>query len=159
MERYRLPDTESVHALLDCLLTQGVEVKEAAGPINADTLAMSAVYANEDGAIGALCLCDLAAANYTGAALSMIPPGVAGDNVDAGVVEGVILENLHEVFNICVNLFNDPSLPTLFLRGLVGPGQDMPEDVQSARSSPSSRLDLQLDVGRYGTGQMSLFVP
>ncbi len=156
MDRYGLPDTESAHALLASLLMPDVEVTETPAPIKADTVAVSAVYTNEDGVVGALCLCDAAAANYIGAALSLIPFGVAGDNAKSGVVDGVIRENLHEVLNICVNLFSVGSLPRLVFRDMVGPGQDTPEDIQSALSSFSSRIDFQLDVSRYGTGRMSL---
>lgn len=156
MERYRLPDKESSRALLASLLMPDVDVTEASAPINSDSVAVSAVYANEDGTVGALCLCDAAAANYVGAALSLIPFGVAGDNAKAGVVDGVIRDNLHEVLNICVNLFGVGSLPRLFLRDMVGPGQDAPEDVQSALSSLSSCIDLQLDITGYGTGQIAL---
>lgn len=159
MEPYRLPDAESVLALLDSLLMPDVDVKEAPRPSKAGAQTVLAVYANEDGPVGALCLCDAAAANYVGAALSLIPFGVAGDNARAGVVEGVIRENLHEVLNVCVNLFGIGSLPRLFLRDMVGPGQDMPADAQPALSSPSSRLDLQVDVCGYGPGQLSLLVP
>jgi len=157
MSKYPLPESDQIKTLLHSILASPVEVKDASS-IDASSLQVAAAYATDDGDIGAVCLCDLGAANYLGAALTLIPPAVAGENAKAGRVDGPILENLHEVLNICVSLFASPHLPRLFLRDVAVSGRDLPEDVPRALQEASGRLDVDVEVGRYGSGQMRFVV-
>jgi hypothetical protein len=118
-----------------------------------------AVYANPQMAVNALCVMDLAASAYTGAALALLPPGGAQDAVEEdGELSGMLVEALHEVVNVLSALFNTPGAPHSKLHELYAPGDGLPGDVAGVLAA-FNRIDLSIEVPGYGKGGLSLVVP
>jgi hypothetical protein len=115
-----------------------------------------AVYVDPYMAINALCVMDLGASAYTGAALALLPPGGAQDAVEEdGELTGLLVEALHEVVNVLSALFNTPGAPHSKLHKLYAPGDDLPGDVEGMLAN-FNRIDLAIEVPGYGKGGLSL---
>src|SRR5437867_220849 len=102
-----LPTPESVAYILANLLGKRVTARKAAPTsLGPPAAAVIALYACDDGSPGAVAVSDLGFACHAGAALSLIPVSMATESIAAGFVAEAILDNLHEVFNVCAKLFN-----------------------------------------------------
>jgi len=145
-----------VSALLNTLLATDVTARELPEPGAVNEPQFIAVYANDAGAAVAVCSCSLPLAMYVGAALSMIPPRVAIENAEKGVSSNEIVSNLHEVFNICVNLAQSLGTGRLTLREVVAAGEQICAEVQAILDTQTDRLVFEVEVDKYGTGIMAL---
>ncbi len=83
-----------------------------------------------------------------GAAMSMIPAGVANDATKVGIVAENIEANLGEVLNICVNLFTENSTNRLTFSNLkvCNPENPAPAVKESVKYS--------LNIPRYSGGKL-----
>jgi hypothetical protein len=118
-----------------------------------------AVYVDPQMAINAVCVMDLGAAAYTGAALALLPPGGAQDAVEEdGELSAMLVEALHEVVNVLSALFNTPGAPHSKLHKLYAPGDDLPGDIAGSLAA-FNRIDLAIEVPGYGKGGLSLVIP
>lgn len=118
-----------------------------------------AVYVDPYMNVNALCLMDLGASAYTGAALALLPPGGAQDAVEEdGELSGMMVEALHEVVNVLSALFNTPGAPHSKLHKLYAPGEDVPGDLAGMLAG-FNRIDLAIEVPGYGKGALSLVLP
>jgi hypothetical protein len=154
MAAYLLPSADSVTHLLKGLLAADVTVRRQTKPIQFAGPVAVAVYVAEDETPSAFLVCDLAAANYLGAALSLILPAVVTEGIKKQTIDSFALENLREVLNVAVNLFTHPRsrrlrLLDLFVSSKVRP---LPGEVHAALRHASARLDLEVNVSRYGRG-------
>ncbi len=156
MTSFSFTAVDDVGSLLNMLLATGASVKETDSPMDMKAKKVIAVYATDDGSAVSLCVCNVALANYIGAGLSMLPPPAAQENAKKGTVPDNVFANLNEVFNICVNLTHCDDASRLSLRDVFAPTDQIPEDVEAILSSPAVRLDVEVDVDRYGLGLMSL---
>ena len=151
-----LPAAKDVRDMLSGLLGKDVTVAPG-GPVTptADAPVAVAVYVDPHLAVNALCVLDLGAAAYTGAALALLPPGGAQDAVEEdGELTSMLVEALHEVVNVLSALFNVPGAPHSKLHRLHAPGEDLPGDV-AAMLADFNRLDLAIQVPGYGKGAVS----
>ena len=155
-----LPAAKGVREMLTGLVGKDVGVSPGAPVTPTPEKPVSvAVYVDPHMAINALCVMDLGASAYTGAALALLPPGGAQDAVEEdGELSGMMVEALHEVVNVLSALFNVPGAPHSKLHELYAPGQDLPGDVQGMLAG-FNRLDLAIDVPTYGKGALSLVLP
>ena len=154
-----LPDAKAVKDMLTGLVGKPVGVAPGAPVTPTPGKPVSvAVYVDPYMAINALCVMDLGASAYTGAALALLPPGGAQDAVEEdGELTGLLVEALHEVVNVLSAMFNTPGAPHSKLDELYAPGQDLPGDVVGLLSS-YNRLDVAIDVQGYGKGAISFVV-
>ncbi|MCA9187848.1 MAG: hypothetical protein R3E01_32450 [Pirellulaceae bacterium] len=150
-----LPSSDHIAHLLSGLYGD-VAVTEAKTPIDTSAAYTAAAYIDDENIIQRLIVCDVAFANFAGAALTMVPPAIANDGVKSGQVAPNIQENLSEVFNICVNVFSDHSKQHLKLGSVVFPGGPIDETVAAAISASSDRTEFVAKIPRYGTGQIAL---
>ena len=156
----QLPAAKDVRDMLTGLVGKPVGVNPGA-PVTPtpDKPVSVAVYVDPHMAINAICVMDLAASAYTGAALALLPPGGAQDAVEEdGELSGLMVEALHEVVNVLSALFNVPGAPHSKLHRLYAPGEDLPGDVEGMLAN-FNRIDLALDVPGYGKGGLSLVLP
>ena len=156
----QLPAAKDVRDMLSGLVGKPVGVNPAA-PVTptADKPVSVAVYVDPYMAINALCVMDLGASAYTGAALALLPPGGAQDAVEEdGELTGLLVEALHEVVNVLSALFNTPGAPHSKLHKLYAPGDDLPGDIAGVLAN-FPRLDLAIEVRGYGKGALSLVLP
>jgi hypothetical protein len=155
-----LPAAKDVRDMLTGLVGKPVAVNPGA-PVTPtpDKPVAVAVYVDPHMAINALCVMDLGAAAYTGAALALLPPGGAQDAVEEdGELTSLLVEALHEVVNVLSALFNTPGAPHSKLHKLYAPGDDLPGDIEGLLAN-FNRIDLAIEVPGYGKGAMSLVLP
>jgi hypothetical protein len=156
----QLPAAKDVRDMLTGLVGKPVGVNPGA-PVTPtpDKPVSVAVYIDPQMAINALCVMDLAASAYTGAALALLPPGGAQDAVEEdGELSGLMVEALHEVVNVLSALFNTPGAPHSKLHKLYAPGEDLPGDIEGMLAN-FNRIDLAIEVPGYGKGGLSLVLP
>ena len=151
-----LPDPKDISELFTILLGKQVTVKSgapAANP-NGGTLA---VYSDDDGAVGAVALSDLPLASNAGAALSMIPAGMAEESIKAGTLAENLADNWHEVLNVASQLFNAGNGHRVKLAD-IHPAAEPPSAAAGLLGAPGARLDLEVAIVGYGSGTLSLVV-
>lgn len=151
-----LPTPESLRRLLsDLLMGRAVTVKKCAPmPFPPQGAFVIVRYKTADAKETVLCVCDLALAGAAGAALSLIPPAVVSESVRAGKLSETLAENVHEIFNVCSGLFNQPDHPRFALDEVLLP--------PVARGSlpagkPAHRNDFEIAIEGYGSGKMCAF--
>jgi len=152
-----LPASKDVRDMLTGLVGKPVAVNPGAPvtPAPGKPVAV-AVYVDPQMAINALCVMDLGAAAYTGAALALLPPGGAQDAVEEdGELTSLLVDALHEVVNVLSALFNTPGAPHSKLHKLYAPGDDLPGDIAGMLAN-FNRIDLAIEVPGYGKGALSL---
>ena len=152
-----LPAAKDVRDMLTGLVGKPVGVNPGA-PVTPtpDNPVAVAVYVDPGMHINALCVMDLGAAAYIGAALALLPPGGAQDAVEEdGELTGLLVEALHEVVNVLSALFNTPGAPHSKLHKLYAPGDDLPHDIEGMLAN-FNRIDLAIEVPGYGKGALSL---
>ena len=104
-----LPNLTTVEKLMQCLLGNQVAARNSAPGPDLSKPHVMASYVDDANIVQRILVCELALANSMGAAMSMIPAGVANDATKAGIIAENIEGNLGEVLNICVNLFTENS--------------------------------------------------
>jgi hypothetical protein len=152
-----LPAPKDVRDMLSGLIGKPVGVNPGA-PVTPtpDKPVSVAIYVDPHMAINAICVMDLGASAYTGAALALLPPGGAQDAVEEdGELSGLMVEALHEVVNVLSALFNTAGAPHSKLHKLYAPGDDLPGDIEGMLAN-FNRLDLVVEVPGYGKGGLSL---
>ncbi len=168
--RFAIPAPHTVGNLLSGLLARTVKVNKSTTPSAARAPARApapsaakasqavAVYTDDEGSVAALCLCDMSLASHAGAALSLIPAGVAAEAARTGVMPPSIAENLYEVANVAARLFNADGGPHLKLREVVTTAQALPAGLSEMAARASERIDLEVNITGYGQGQMSVLL-
>jgi hypothetical protein len=132
VDAYPLPSCEAIEDLLTALLGKKVEVTEGrVGSLGILTHKAVATYVTDEGSMTALCLCDLELASRAGAALSLLPEGVALESVRRIKMEENLLENFSEVMNVAASVLNVSGLPHLTLREVHPPKESLPEEIKS----------------------------
>lgn len=146
-----LPNVKSVKDLFDGLLGDGTSVKTVAAPPRRTEPLVVADYQDDAGVVQSRLICDLNLANAAGAALSMIPAVVAHEAVKKQEIPEAILVNLHEVLNICVNVFARETQQHLKLArvAILQPGQP---DFPTTLCAKVAAFDVQ--IPRYGQGAL-----
>jgi len=115
---------------------------------------VTAIYLSDDDEPIAAALADYPFAAFSGAALTMIPVGGAEDAVADKDLGDLILENVHEVFNICSRLLMDADSPHLRLSNVYEGVDAVPEEHKSVFAA-SDRVSFQVDIPNYGTGNVT----
>jgi hypothetical protein len=152
-----LPDLSLVRELLG-MLFDGLVVKTGTKlDVSPKSKGWVAVYVSDDGKPAALCACDIAFAANSGAALSMLPPGVAKDSVKTGQLTEVMVANLREVMNICTRLVLHEGTAHVRL-DTVCPIVQLPAAVAAIAAAPKARIDFDVTLGKYGTGVLAALV-
>jgi hypothetical protein len=151
---YPLPDGPKIAELLG-LLFDGLEVK--AGGTFDQTPAGGAwfgVFVSDTGAPVALCGADANLAATFGAALSMLPVGMAKDAAKTRELTGVMIDNMREIMNICSRLVMDTTSPHLKL-DQVYPGKSLPAPATALLGAPNGRKEFQVQLPKYGGGVLT----
>lgn len=157
MPTQNLPEAEDVRTVLHGLLGRDVTVRvEGATSIPLDAKYVVGLYEREDGKVGGLVVADLEIAAYSGAALSLLPLGIAKESIDDGTIEDSLLENFQEVLNVGVRWFTAKGNPRVVLAEVYPPGATLPDDVRVAMAAPGARLDVEAEVAGYGSGRIRL---
>lgn len=152
------PTTTSVSSLLGSLFGKTVTVRRGqTKALGVNGRAYVGLYVLDDETPMAAILCDVGAAAAFGCALALIHPNVAADWVKRGKLDEGVFENLKEVLNIMGGLVNQAGLPRLRLGSVVAT-PPVPAAAAPLLKTPSTRLDLSVQVEGYGPGAVSLFL-
>lgn len=155
---HAFPTAIEVAELLTGLLGKDVAArKNDAVKFDPQSSWVYAVYEHDDGTVGAAIVCDVATAAFGGAALSLIPAGMAQDSIKSGRVAQNLSENFHEVLNVCVSLFNGAG-PRLKLGRFVAPPAPAPDDLTAFFANAGQHLGLDLTIDGYGAGKAAIYV-
>ena len=150
--KYLNPGKDDIRKILSMLFDGNLVVSESDSKSDRQ---FAAVYVDKNEVPGAVVLCDMNFAAYAGAALSMMHPEVANEMVAETELPQTILDNLHEIMNICTGLIIGESTPHLRLNS-VGPIGDTDAIVRIGGTA--NRDDYQVEIPLYGIGNLSFLV-
>lgn len=102
-----------------------------------------------------LWVCELGLAASLGAALSLIPSGIAQEQARKGQLDENLTENLHEVMNVGASMFSGGGMRVV-LHSLHLPPAPPPAEWKAFLSRPPARLDLEVSIPGYEPGKMAL---
>jgi hypothetical protein len=152
-----IPGSHLVRNLYEDLLGRDCNVSPGA-PLTAEDLpgASIAIYTDSHQQIYAVMGMELRLAANVGAALGLLPAGAAEDSIDEKKLAPNLAENVFELFNVLTSLLNREGGPHVKLYQVVYPGMDLPNDARAHLLALGRRLDLMIEVSRYGKGKFSL---
>lgn len=153
MPTQALPEANDIRDLLNGLLGRDIGVVSSPpDALSFDKKVVVAVYLRDDDKIGGIVVADLSLAIYSGAALSMLPKGVADESVAEGAIEDALYDNFYECLNIGAQWFAAKGSPRVKLTQVYPPSERPPNDVAQLMSAPAERQDWEVTVGGYGKG-------
>ena len=152
-----LPGSLAVRNLFEDLLGRDCNVNPG-DPLGADDLpaATVAVYTDNAQQIYGVLGMQLPLAANVGAALGLLPPAAAEDSIGEKKLFPNLAENVFELCNVLTSLLNREGAPHVRLHQVVYPGMPLPADARAHLLALGRRLDLVIDVSRYGKGTLSL---
>jgi hypothetical protein len=152
-----LPGSLTVRNLFEDLLGRDCNVNPG-DPLSADDLptATVAIYTDNAQQIYGVLGMQLPLAANAGAALGLLPPGAAEDSIEEKKLFPNLAENVFELCNVLTSLLNREGAPHVNLYQVVYPGMPLPADARAHLLALGRRLDLVIDVSRYGKGKLSL---
>ena len=152
-----LPGSLTVRNLFEDLLGRDCNVAPG-DPITADDLptATVAIYTDNQQQIYGVLGMQLGLAANAGAALGLLPAGAAEDSIDEKKLSPALAENVFELCNVLTSLLNRDGGPHVKLYQVVYPGMPLPTDARAHLLALGRRLDLTIEVARYGKGKFSL---
>lgn len=139
----------------------GKDVKVGKGPVlqpSPTCPVVCATYADEDGALGAVLLADIAAAAGIGAALTLMPAETVSEAMRGGLLDEALLENWAEIANICTQMVRVPGFPRFQLTGSVQSAEGLPSEVEALMARARYRAGWSLQVPQYSNGRLSLIL-
>ncbi|GID96868.1 hypothetical protein ACFQFC_26235 [Amorphoplanes digitatis] len=152
-----IPASIAVRNLFEDLL--GRDVNVASGdPMTAEDLptGVIALYTDTSQQLYAVLGLQLPLAANAGAALGLLPVGAAEDSIEEGKLFPNLAENVFELCNVLTSLLNREGAPHIKLYQVIYPGMDLPNDARAHLLALGKRLDLTVEVARYGKGKLSL---
>ncbi|GGQ42344.1 hypothetical protein [Couchioplanes azureus] len=151
-----VPASLAVRNLFEDLLGRDVNVSPG-DPMTADDLATGAIAVYTDSMqLYAVCGMTLSLAANAGAALGLLPAGAAEDSIEEKQLFPNLAENVFELYNIFTSLLNREGATHVKLYQVIYPGQEIPNDARAQLLALGKRLDLLVEVSRYGKGKFSL---
>lgn len=151
-----IPASLAVRNLFEDLLGREVTVAPGAPMERADLATSVVAIFTERGQLSAVLGMDLPLAANAGAALGLLPAGAAEDAIDDKSLPPNIAENVAELCNVLTSLLNREGAPHVKLHQVVVPGGKLPSDAAALLLALGRRLDLTVDVNRYGKGRFAL---
>jgi hypothetical protein len=153
-----LPTLGAVNNLLVPLLPGTVSIKAGTPvPGGPKAPALIGIYTSDDGKLQAACVCTYALVSFCGAALAMIPAGIAKDGLNGQIQEN-IPENFREILNIFSRILNHPGAPHMSFKGLLTPAETGTPELTALLAKPAGHLDLEITVSNYGMGKLSILM-
>lgn len=153
-----VPIQEDVRDLLGDLLGRGVATDKVSALALEDAPALVAEFVTDDDATACVCLLDEAFAVRVGAALVMVPSGVAEEDLRKGELPDHHVESVREVVNVFGRLLNGASTPHVRLLDVHRWPTELPSGVDALLAEPAYRRDFVVMVEGYGEGRFSVLV-
>ncbi len=152
-----LPSNLAIRNLLSDLLNRDVELKD--GPavgVGGAPGSLVGLYVDDHLKSKAVVVFDFALAAHAGAAIGLLPPGASEAAIEDRDLPENLAVNAREVLNIMASLFNVEGAAHLKLYASYVPGEVLRPDVVDWATRTGSRLDLAVEVSRYGKGGLSI---
>jgi hypothetical protein len=152
-----IPVALTVRNLFEDLLGRDVTVAPG-DPMTAEDLptGVFALYTDASQQLYAVLGMQLSLAANAGAALGLLPAGAAEDSIDEKTLFPNLAENVFELCNVLTSLLNRQGAPHIKLYQVISPGMSLPNDARAHLLALGKRLDLTIEVARYGKGKFSL---
>ncbi len=152
-----IPVALTIRNLFEDLLGRDVTVSPG-DPMTANDLptGVIAVYTDTSQQLYAVLGMQLALAANAGAALGLLPAGAAEDSIEEKKLFPNLAENVFELCNVLTSLLNREGAPHVKLYQVIYPGMELPNDARAHLLALGKRLDLTVEVARYGKGKFSL---
>ena len=154
-QNFVMPDVRSVATLLKMFLGEDLVVTDhESTDLSSHHVA---TYINDSDDLVALCACDYPFVAYTGAALSMVPAAIANEAVADQKLTDAMVDNFHEVMNICSKLLMSNTSSHLRLDKTLNPDQSA-GSISTLQESSCQSLAFSIDIPGYGTGSVTFLV-
>ncbi|MET0793409.1 MAG: hypothetical protein ABW061_17945 [Polyangiaceae bacterium] len=108
-----------------------------------------------EGELAALFVADLPFCCWSGAALALLPPGLAQDAIKAGKLDQTLQENFAEVANVLTAAFRE--FGERVILGQIHYAKSLAPETRPLLGAPR-RLDLEVTVTGYGAGRCGLLL-
>jgi hypothetical protein len=151
------PKATEIAELFTNLVGDAVAVDVLKGnPPGGETFAAVGNFVTDDNHTVAICALDIKLANWSAAALAMIPKDVAKMDIDNVRLSDESRDNVQEILNISASVFNKPGMPHLrFGKLVIAMDNGLPSEYDAIIGSPTERRDFTVKIPNYGEGIMS----
>lgn len=149
-----LPSPKAVKDLFEGLLGRDIEVQPCGAP-EVGTSAALGLYVNDHGRMTAVVTLDLPLAAYVGTSIALIPPGGAEAAIEDTFLSDAIFANVGEILNVFAAVLNECSTEHQRLMTTYRGVNDAPADARTLAVTFGNRLDLSVEVQKYGSGVLS----
>jgi hypothetical protein len=152
-----LPSTKMVAGLLSGIVGRAVTAGKAA-PLDLRSKAprIYGTYRDPSTQMPCLAVCDMSFCGYVGGAMLVFPLSSVKDVIRTGTLEDGMLDCVREILNICARIFND-NCHQVFQDLYTSPAQ-LPQDAAALLKSAEGRVDMEVEVAGYGSGQMTILI-
>ena len=152
-----IPGPHTVRNLFEDLLGRDVNVSPGDPLAQADlATATVAIYTDAAQQIYGVLGMQLSLAANVGAALGLLSAGAAEDSIDEKKLFPNLAENVGELCNVLTSLLNKEGGPHIKLYQVVYPGDPLAADARAHLMALGRRVDLMVEVKKYGKGKLSL---
>lgn len=155
-----LPTAVDIRELFAGLLGRDVDAQLGTGAVDPHKHpgAIVGVYVDDALTLKAIILMDLALTAYAGSSIALMGVRVTEDVLEAELLSPVLYDNAAEILNVAASLFNAEGAPHVRLYEAYAPREVLPGDVDKWVLSHVQRVDLELAIGGYGAGRMSVLL-
>jgi len=155
-----VPSLKAVRDTISGLLGKDVEVRPDAEPptVGGDSGTVVGLYVDDGLRSAAVMVVDLPLAARLGAAIGLVPPTTAGAAADAGTLAAGLRENVTEILNVLARVLNVAGAPHVRLYSVAATAQELRPDVRALAVKAAPRVDIEVEVPRYGSGVMSVVI-
>lgn len=154
MPKIHIPETGELGTQIGSLVGKTIKVSKSDGPNSFDESCHTARYLTRDDKLAALCQFDLPVAAYLGAALAMIPAGVAQEAAKEGDLGDNLTDAFSEVANIMAGLLCIDGAPHVRWVSIQKTLGDLEDDSKATVENPCRRIDI--DIDGYGAGKLTI---
>lgn len=153
-ERFKLPSELDLRGIFSVLF-DGMDLKVIA-EMKSDAGSYMGVYVDDTDSPVTACVCDIDFAAYSSSSLTMMPPRIAEESIQAGRLDDNLVANLGEVFNILSRLFMNNETDHLRF-GKSYFSTEVPDEC-SRLFDDARRVSYEIDIPRYGAGTINFIV-
>lgn len=152
-----LPSAKSVKDLFEGLLGREVTVSPAK-PMSPIDSAAFGVFVDDGNRMTAVLDLDLRMAAFLGTSVALIPKGGAEAAIEERYISEAVFENVCEALNIFASILNQHGDVHQRLHSTWRGSTAAPSDASALAISVGKRLDLEVEIDRYGSGTLSCVV-
>ena len=153
-----IPTTQGASTLLAGLIGRATPAKKIKVEWAREKCWLSfSEFRHPTGELAALFVADLPFCSWSGAALALLPAGLAQDAIKSGKLEAALQDNFAEVANVLTATFREFGERVVLGTIQYGNAKMLAAEVQPLVAAPR-RLDLEVTVTGYGTGRCGLLL-